>query len=88
MWDSSKISRKWGFSTDKLILGTARRDKGNISMLVSVKHHQIYEKKEYVCNKCCHLTLGIDVIFDVPLRARSLLQVGATGHLHLFPAPE
>lgn len=28
------------------------------------------------------------MIFDVPLRAWSLLQVGTAGHLHLFPAPE
>lgn len=36
MWDSSRISRKWGFSTDKLMLGTARKHKSRCYLMCDI----------------------------------------------------
>lgn len=82
MWDSSRISRKWGFSTDKLMLGTGRTHKRNYGMLVRAP------TRTWQCKDSIYYTFGIEMIFDVPLRAWSVLHVGTAGHLHLFPAPE
>lgn len=82
MWDSSRISRKWGFSTDKLMFGTRRTHKRNYDMLVRAP------TRTWQCKDGIYYTFGIEMIFDVPLRAWSVLHIGTAGHLHLFPAPE
>lgn len=82
MWDSSRISRKWGFSTDKLMLGTGGTHKRIYYMLVRAP------TRTWQCKDGIYYTFGIEMIFDVPLRAWSVLHIGTAGHLHLFPAPE
>lgn len=85
MWDSSRISKKWGFSTDKLMLGTARKHKRKFSLFLDIMKCRQEHKSTRQRFSC---TFGIDMIFNVPLRAWGFLQIWTTGHLHLFPAPE
>lgn len=84
MWDSSRISRKLGFRTDKLMLGTAGRHKRRPDMMIS---HSQKNNSRSPSDGWVDRTLGVDMIFDVPLGAWSLLQIWTAGHLHLLPAP-
>lgn len=53
MWDSSRISKKWGFSTDKLMLGTARKHKRKFSLFLDIMKCRQEHKNIF------HLHLGL-----------------------------
>lgn len=53
MWDSSRISKKWGFSTDKLMLGTARKHKRKFSLFLDIMKCRQERKNIF------HLHLGL-----------------------------
>lgn len=80
MWDSRRTSRKFGFRTDKLMLGTAGQHKRGFTRMTS---HPVKTTTERVDR-----TFWVDMILNVPLGAWSLLQIGTAGHLHLLPAPD
>lgn len=86
MWDSSRISRKLGFRTDKLMLATAGQHKRRSDM---TRYHTVKTTTaKHISDGLVDRTLGVDMIFNVPLGAWSLLQIGTAGHLHLLPAPD
>lgn len=85
MWDSSRISRKWGFSTDRLMLGTDRMKKQPSKQ--QYKGYDFNMCRQQMSKKVSP-TFRIYVILNAPLRARSLLQIRTAAHLYLLPAPE